>query len=129
MPTPRQSGDHARVTLRRRRWKHERQAVADESERERLTALFEGVRARTASLTMYMCWHGGRGHDYPDEVMQAAARLRRRHGDSGSDGDYTMLTLEPSDADWPDFLAVVAYCDWAYADDAAGHLLAESGSP
>jgi hypothetical protein len=74
-----------------------------------------------------MCWHGGAGHDYPVEVMQAAARLRDRHaGAGGSDEDYTSLTLEPSDEDWRDFLVVVPYCDQAYAEDAEGNVLAES---
>ncbi len=117
------------MTWWRSRWKHERQPVPESVDRESLIVRFEAVRSRTASLTMYMCWHGGAGHDYPNEVMQAAARLRDRNSTtSGSDGDYTILTLEPSDADWRDFVAVVPYCDWAYAADATGGLLAEGGS-
>lgn len=70
---------------------------------------------------MYMCWHEGRGHDYPADVMFAAARLRERHvADSGSDDAYTSLTFAPAQDDLADFVLVAPYCDLAYADNAAG---------
>jgi hypothetical protein len=115
--------------LWRSQWRHTEQPSFDTSNIAAVVASFETARTRTASVTMYMCWHGGIGHDYPNEVMQAASRLRERHGAaSGSDDDYTMLTLTPSETDWRDLLVVVPYCDWAYATDAAGDVLAEGGS-
>ena len=70
---------------------------------------------------MYMCWHDGRGHDYPADVMQAAARLRGRHlPASGSDATYTSLAFVPAPDDLADFVLVAPYCDLAYADNAAG---------
>ena len=51
-------------------------------------------RSERTSLTVYMCWHGGTGHDYPADVMEAARRLRERHTvGSGSDDDYTSGSL------------------------------------
>jgi hypothetical protein len=93
--------------------------------REALASALDEVRPRIASLTLYMCWHGGYGHDYPRDVMQAAGRLRARHADGVPDEDYTSLTFEPSDEDLRDFILVASYCDLAYATDEAGEVLAE----
>ncbi len=68
-----------------------------------------------ASLTLYMCWHGGVGHGYPQPVLDAAKRLRERHLPPGrSDEAYTSLTFAPSAPDVDDFLRVAPYCDLAY---------------
>jgi hypothetical protein len=120
---------HSVMARWRRRWKHDRQAVSQGADRDSLVARFEAARSRTATVMMYMCWHDGRGHEYPIEVMKAAARLRDRHGaTTSSDDDYTMLFLRPTDADWEDFLLVLPYCDWAYAADETDDLVAEAGS-
>lgn len=76
-------------------------------------------------MTVYMCWHGGHGHDYPSDVMQAATRLRSGHTDAAMDDEYTSLTFEPTDDDVRDFILVGPYCDLAYASDASGEVLAE----
>jgi hypothetical protein len=76
------------------------------------------------SLTLYMCWHGGTGHDYPADVMQAAGRLRERYAvGSGSDEGYTSLTFVPSDDNVPDVTRVAPYCDLAYATNADGEVV------
>ena len=83
-------------------------------------------RSERTSLTVYMCWHGGTGHDYPADVMEAARRLRERHTvGSGSDDDYTSLTFRSSDDDLADFVLVAPYSDLAYATDADGAVLLE----
>lgn len=107
-----------------RRSKHSQRDGSGGADASDLVTLFEQVRDDTESLTLYMCWHGGTGHEFPDDVMRAAARLRDGHM-SSSDDDYTILTLRPSDDDWRDFLLVVPYCDMAYATDADGNLIAE----
>lgn len=93
---------------------------------EAVTAAFAQARSRTALVTLYMCWHGGIGHDeYPPELMEAAKRLRDRHGEaSHSDDDYTILDFEPSAEDWDDFLRIAPYCDLAYAIDLDGEVVA-----
>ena len=49
---------------------------------------------------MYMCWHGGLGHGYPQSVMDAAGRLRERHMPQvGSNEGYTALTFPVSPQD------------------------------
>lgn len=98
----------------------------DVRDREALDAALALVAAKTTALTVYMCWHGGEGHRYPAEVMQAAGRLRERHpAGSGSDDTYTSLTFTPSNGDIADFAAIAAYCDLAYATDAEGAVLLE----
>ncbi len=83
-----------------------------------------------ASLTLYMCWHGGVGHGYPHTVMDAARRLRERHMTQGaSDEDYTSLTFAPAAPDVEDFLSVAPYSDLAYVTDASGRVLAEVSGP
>lgn len=76
-----------------------------------------------SSLTVYMCWHGGSGHDYPAEALGAARRLRERH--AGSDDQYTMLTFEPSAEELRLFAEVAPYCDLAYATDGNDDVLAD----
>lgn len=97
--------------------------VQDSAAVQRALAL---VGQHATSLTIYMCWHGGRGHDYPVDVMQAAGRLRARHSlNSASDDVYTSLTFVPSDDDLADFALLARYCDLAYATDAGGDVLLE----
>jgi hypothetical protein len=84
------------------------------------------VLPSAASLTVYMCWHGGQGHEYPQEVMDAAGRLRERHMPQvGSNGDYMALTFPASAQDVQDFEAVAPFCDLAYVSDDSGEVLAE----
>jgi hypothetical protein len=110
--------------VRCRRSRRGQQGGSSGAAASELLTPFEKARAQIESLTLYMCWHGGTGHELPDDVMRAAARLRARH-EGNSDEDYTSLTVCPSDADWRDFILVAPYCDWAYATDADGHLIAE----
>jgi hypothetical protein len=97
----------------------------DRARRGGPAAAFVSARPQTATLTAYLCWHGGEGHDYPAEVMQAANRLRGRHGDTNDD-DYITLTFAPSSEDWDDFLLIAPYCDLAYATDRAGAVVAQT---
>ena len=84
------------------------------------------VVPRAASLTVYMCWHGGLGHRYPQTAMDAAGRLRERHMPQvGSTEEYTSLTFPASPQDVRDFGAIAPFCDLAYASDASGEVLAE----
>lgn len=81
---------------------------------------------RAASLTIYMCWHGGLGHGYPQAVVDAAGRLRERHMPQvGSNQSYTALTFPASPDDVADFEAVAPFCDLAYLSDDCGEVLAE----
>ena len=100
--------------------------VLDPHDRAALRCAFDSVLPDSASLTVYMCWHSGVGHDYPTEVLEAARRLRERHlraTDSGWD-DYTSLSFVPSLEDRHDFLTVAPFCDLAYATDRSERLLA-----
>ena len=79
-----------------------------------------------AQLTIYMCWHRGAGHGFPQHVMDAALRLRERHlSPDASDEDYTSLAFAPSAQDAQDFLVVAPFSDLAYATDADGQVRAE----
>lgn len=98
----------------------------DVRDRKALEASLALVGPETTSVTVYMCWHGGTGHDYPADVMEAAWRLRERHSvGSGSDDDYTSLTFMPSEDDLSDFVLVAPYCDLAYATNANDEVLLE----
>ncbi len=102
-----------------------RKRKARAAEGDGMAALGSAVPSAT-SLTLYMCWHGGVGHGYPETVMDAARRLRERHMPPGrSDEDYTSVTFAPSAPDVEDFLSVAPYSDLAYATDASGRVLAE----
>lgn len=98
----------------------------DVRDREALEAALALVEPELASLTVYMCWHRGAGHDYPADVLQAAGRLREQHApNSGSDDDYTSLSFMPSHSDLADFGLVASYCDLAYATDGHGDVVFE----
>ena len=82
--------------------------------------------SQAASLTVYMCWHGGRGHGYSPAAMEAARRLRERHlPQAGSDEEYTALTFPASPQDVQDFETVAPFCDLGYVVGASGEVLAE----
>lgn len=103
----------------------ERESVAaDGAETDGLAPALRGA----ASLTLYMCWHRGQGHGYPQAVLDAAGRLRERHMPQvGSNDDYTALTFAASPHDVQDFEAVAPFCDLAYATDVSGEVLVEIG--
>ena len=102
--------------------------VVDVLDSAALRCALEVVLPDAASLTVYMCWHSGTGHEYPVNVLDAAERLRQRHGEepgSGCDEQYTSLTFAPSFEDHRDFLEVAPFCDLAYATNPQDELLAE----
>jgi hypothetical protein len=105
-----------------------RGAKAAEGEGDGIDALRRAVPSAT-SLTLYMCWHGGVGHGYPETVMDAARRLRERHMAQGASDDYISLTFAPAAPDVEDFLSVAPYSDLAYVTDASGLVLAEVSGP
>jgi len=106
-----------------------RKREAKAAENDAVDALRRAVPS-AASLTLYMCWHGGVGHGYPQTVMDAAKRLRERHMAQGaSDENYTSVTFAPIASDVEDFLSVAPYCDLAYVTDASGLVLAEVSGP
>jgi len=97
----------------------------DAADDEPLRAAVAAVRLEISKLTLYMCWHGGAGHDYPNAALQAAARLRQRHPGHGVDDAYTSLSITPTDEDLADFVLVAPYCDLAYATDAEDDVVLE----
>ena len=96
----------------------------DPQDAEAMQAAVAQVAQAVSSLTVHMCWHGGKGHDYPSDAMKAAERLRERHAPA-SDDAYTSMTFTPRGNDVSDFLLVAAFCDLAYATDASGHTILE----
>ena len=98
----------------------------DGRDRTAVEAALALVGSECTSLTVNMCWHGGAGHDYPAESMEAARRLRERHAPDGTyDDNYTSLTFVPSSEDLADFLFIAPHSDLAYAVDADGAVVLE----
>ena len=94
-----------------------------------LRCALDAVLPDAASVTVYMCWHSGVGHNYPPKALAAAQRLRQRHAQgSGSrcSDEYTSLTFAPSSEDGRDLVEVVPFCDLVYATGPNDELLAEA---
>lgn len=102
--------------------------VVDPRDSTALRCALDAVLPGAASVTVYMCWHSGAGHNYPPKALAAALSLRQRHAEasgSGCDDDYTSLTFAPSCEDTRDLLEVVPFCDLVYAIGPDDELLAE----
>jgi hypothetical protein len=92
-------------------------------------AALRAALPHATNATVQMCWHGGRGHDEPNHVMQAAQRLRERHlHGSASDPEYTSLSFPPTADDLDDLRAVAPYCDLVYFADDRDQLLFEASA-
>lgn len=94
-----------------------------------IEAALRAALPRATSATVQMCWHGGRGHDEPNHVMQAAQRLRERHLHGSTSGpEYTSLSFPPTADDLDDLRAVAPYCDLVYLTDDGDQLLFEASA-